>query len=170
MFAKKVEELLNNQVTKEFYSAYLYLSFANFYVEQGLPGFANWYQIQAQEERDHAMLFVQYMQNNDIKVTFEAIDKPNIVLKENMDALKAGLAHEKYVTELIHTLYDAAYKEKDFRTMQFLDWFIKEQGEEETNANDLIKKMELFGADSRGLYLLDQELGNRVYAPPSLVL
>lgn len=170
MFAKQVEELLNNQVTKEFYSAYLYLDFANFYVEQGLTGFANWYQVQAQEERDHAMLFVQYMQNNDLKVTFEAIDKPDVVLIENMDALKAGLKHEQYVTGLIHTIYEAAYKEKDFRTMQFLDWFVKEQGEEETNANDLIKKMELFGADSRGLYLLDQELATRVYAPPSLVL
>lgn len=170
MFAKQVEELLNNQVTKEFYSAYLYLDFANFYVEQGLAGFANWYQVQAQEERDHAMLFVQYMQNNDIKVTLKAIDKPDVVLKENMDALKAGLKHEQYVTGLIHTIYEAAYQEKDFRTMQFLDWFVKEQGEEETNASDLIKKMELFGADSRGLYLLDQELATRVYAPPSLVL
>lgn len=170
MFAKKVEELLNKQVTKEFYSAYLYLYFANFYVEQGLTGFASWYQIQAQEERDHALLFIQYMQNNGIKVSFEAIDRPDIALKDNMDALKAGLEHEKYVTELIHTIYDTAYQKKDFRTVQFLDWFVNEQGEEETNAGDLIKKMELFGTDSRGLYLLDQELGSRVYAPPSLVL
>lgn len=170
MFSKKIEELLNNQVNKEFYSAYLYLSFANFYVEHGLSGFANWYQIQAQEERDHALLFVKYMQDNGIKVTLKAIDQPNIVLNDNMDALKAGLEHEKYVTDLIHMIYAAADEEKDFRTKQFLDWFVKEQGEEETNAGELIKKMELFGADSRGLYLLDQELGNRTYAPPSLVL
>ena len=131
MFSKKVEELLDNQVNKEFYSAYLYLSFANFYVEQGLSGFANWYQIQAQEERDHALLFVKYMQDNGMKVTLKAIDQPNIVLNDNMDALKAGLEHEKYVTDLIHTIY---------------------------------------GADSRGLYLLDQKLGNRTYAPSSLAL
>ena len=170
MVQEKVAKLLNDQVTKEFYSAYLYLHFANYYVEQGLSGFANWYQVQAQEERDHAMLFVQYMQNNDIKVTFETIEKPNVELCAHMDALKAALAHEKFVTSSIHTIYEAAYEARDFRTMQFLDWFVKEQGEEETNANDLIKKMELFGSDAKGLYLLDQELAARTYAAPSLVL
>ncbi len=170
MFTEKVASLLNNQIQKELYSAYLYLHFSNYYVEQGLNGFANWYKVQAQEERDHAMLFVQYMQNNDLPVTYEAIEKPAAVLESNMDPLKAGLKHEKYVTELIHTIYEAAYEAKDFRTMQFLDWFVKEQGEEETNAQDLIKRMELFGADSKGLYMLDQELGGRVYTAPSLVL
>ena len=90
MLNEKVSELLNTQVNKEFYSAYLYLSFANFYKEQGLDGFANWYQIQAQEERDHAMLFIQYMQNNDVPVTFDAIDKPDAALNDKMDPLKAG--------------------------------------------------------------------------------
>ena len=98
----KRQDLINTQVNKEFYSAYLYLDFANFYVEQGLNGFANWYQVQAQEERDHAMLFVKYLQNNDAKVTYEAIDKPNIELKNNMDPLQAGLKHEQYVTSLIN--------------------------------------------------------------------
>lgn len=170
MLNEKVAQLLNTQVNKEFYSAYLYLSFANFYKEQGLDGFANWYQIQAQEERDHAMLFVQYMQNNDVPVAFEAIDKPDASLKDKMDPLKAGYEHEQYVTSLIHGIYEAAYEVKDFRTMQFLDWFVKEQGEEETNASDLIKKMELFGGDAKSLYMLDQELGGRVYAAPSLTL
>lgn len=170
MLNKKVTDLLNTQVNKEFYSAYLYLDFANFYADEGLSGFANWYQIQAQEERDHAMLFIQYLQNNGEKVVLDAIDKPNIEMKVPMDPLKAALAHEQYVTELIHTIYEAAYSEKDFRTMQFLDWFVKEQGEEETNANDLIKKMELFGSEPKALYLLDQEMAARVYAAPSLVL
>ena len=84
--------------------------------------------------------------------------------------LPAVLHHERYVTGLIHAIYDAAYSVKDFRTMQFLDWFVKEQGEEETNASDLIKKMELFGDDAKSLYMLDQELGGRTYAAPSLVL
>ena len=87
-----------------------------------------------------------------------------------MDPLKAGLEHEEYVTSLINTIYDAASQVKDFRTLQFLDWFVKEQGEEETNASDLITKMELFGGDAKGLYMLDQELKARVYAAPSLVL
>ena len=170
MISEKVAKLLNEQINKEFYSAYLNLDFSNFYVDQGLNGFANWYKVQAQEERDHAMLFMQYMQNNDLKVTLEAIEKPDKVFTENKEPLAAALEHERYVTSLINTIYDAAYQEKDFRTMQFLDWFVKEQGEEETNATDLIKKMDLFGADPKSLYMLDNELAARVYTAPSLVL
>ena len=156
MLNEKVAQLLNEQVNAELYSAYLYLHFANFYVEQGLDGFANWYQIQAQ--------------NNDAKVTYEEIKKPNVPLNANADALVAGLAHERHVTALINNIYEAAHSEKDFRTMQFLDWFIKEQGEEETNASDLIKKLELFGSDPKSLYMLNQELASRTYSAPSLTL
>lgn len=170
MLDKKVVELLNTQVNKEFYSAYLYLDIANYYTEQGLDGFANWYNIQAQEERDHALLFIKYLQNNDEKVTLDAIAKPDKTFDSNMAPLQVGYEHEQYVTGLIHAIYDQAYSVKDFRTMQFLDWFVKEQGEEETNANNLITKMELFGGDAKGLYMLDNELGARVYSAPSLVL
>ena len=167
---QNVVRLLNEQINNEFYSAYLYLDFANYFEAKGLDGFANWYKIQAQEERDHAMLFYQYLQNENQKVTLEAIDKPDKVFTCHMDVLKAGLEHEKYVTSLINDIYAAAYDVKDFRTMQFLDWFVKEQGEEETNAKDLITKMELFGSDPKSLYMLNQELAARVYTAPSLVL
>ena len=170
MMDAKVRELLNQQINKEFYSAYLYLDFSNYFEEQGLDGFANWYMIQAQEERDHAMLFYQYLQNNNEKVTLDAIAKPDKALNSPIDVLKAGLEHEEYVTSLINEIYAAAYDVRDFRTMQFLDWFVKEQGEEETNANDLISKMELFGSDPKSLYMLNSELGARVYSAPSLVL
>ena len=170
MLKEQVSQLINDQINKEFYSAYLYLQFSNFYVEQGLAGFANWYKIQAQEERDHAMLFYQYLHNNNAAVTLEAIAKPDVALESDMGVLKAGLAHELYVTGLINDIYAAAYQVKDFRTMQFLDWFVKEQGEEETNANDLISKMELFGSDPKSLYMLNSELAARVYSAPSLVL
>ena len=170
MMNERVHELLNDQINKEFYSAYLYLDFSNYFKAKGLDGFANWYMIQAQEERDHAMLFYQFLQNEGKKVTLKAIDQPNKELKSDMAVLEAGLEHEKYVTSLIHDIYAEAYAAKDFRTMQFLDWFVKEQGEEETNANDMITKMELFGSDARGLYLLNQELAARVYSAPSLVL
>ena len=170
MLDKKVVELLNQQINKEFYSAYLYLDFSNYYYDKGLDGFGNWYKIQAQEERDHAMLFVQYLQNNGERVVLEAIAKPAVELINAKAVLGEGLKHERYVTELIHTIYDAAYSVKDFRTMQFLDWFVKEQGEEETNAENLVKKFELFGDDPKSLYMLDNELGARVYAAPSLVL
>ena len=167
---KRVHELLNDQINKELYSAYLYLDFSNYFKRVGLDGFANWYMIQAQEERDHAMLFYQYLQNEGQVVTLKAVDKPDREINTHMDALLAGLEHEKYVTSLIHDIYSAAYDVRDFRAMQFLDWFVKEQGEEETNANDLITKMKLFGGDAKGLYMLNQELAARVYSAPSLVL
>ena len=167
---KKVHELLNQQINKEFYSAYLYLEFSNYFKANNLDGFANWYMIQAQEERDHAILFYTYLQNESMPVTLEAIAKPDKTFDSHMAVLEAGLEHEKYVTSLINDIYAAAYEVHDFRTMQFLDWFVKEQGEEETNANDLITKMELFGSDPKGLYMLNAELLARVYTAPSLVL
>lgn len=167
---QKVIELLNNQVNKEFYSAYLYLDMANFYAAKGLDGFANWFEIQAKEEQDHAMLFYQYLHNNSQTVTLEAIAKPDKVYTQLADPLKAALEHECYVTSLINTIYAAAQAVNDFRTVQFLDWFIKEQGEEEKNTSDLITKMELFGTDAKGLYMLNSELAGRVYSAPSLML
>ena len=159
MLDKKVIDLLNDQINKEFYSAYLYLDIANYYSEQDLDGFANWYTIQAQEERDHAMLFLRYLQSNGIQV----FDTP-------LAPLEAGAKHERYVSALIHAIYEAAYDVKDFRTMQFLDWFVKEQLEEEENADKMVNKYKLFGDDPKSLYLLDQELAGRVYSAPSLTL
>ena len=170
MLDKKVAELLNDQINKELYSAYLYLDFAVYYDDIGLDGFANWYKIQAQEERDHAMLMVQYLQNNGEKVELKAIAKPDKELKDKLQVLELGLEHERYVTGLIHAIYDAAYSVRDFRTMQFLDWFVKEQGEEEKNAEDMIKKMKLFGDDAKSLYMLNSEMAARVYSAPSLTL
>ena len=170
MLDPKVSALLNEQINKEFYSAYLYLDFSIYYEDEGLDGFANWYLIQAQEERDHAMLMLQYLQNNGERPTLGAIAKPDKELKDKLQVLELGLEHERYVTGLIHTIYEVAYAVKDFRTMQFLDWFVKEQGEEEKTAEDLIKKMELYGDDAKGLYMLNSELAGRAYAAPSLTL
>ncbi len=170
MLDKKVAELLNAQINKELYSAYIYLEMANYYSDEGLNGFENWFYIQTQEERDHAMLFRTYLLNNGEKVTLETVEKPGKVYDNFRAPLETALEHERYVTALINTIYDAAYNAKDFRTMQFLDWFVKEQGEEEKNTDDLIKRFDLFGSDAKGLYMLDSELGARTYAEPSLVL
>ena len=105
MLNEKVSQLLNDQVNKEFYSAYLYLQFSNFYVEQGLAGFANWYKVQAQEERDHAMLFLTYLQNNGECPKLSAIEAPDKVYESFRDPLAASLAHEEYVTSLINAIY-----------------------------------------------------------------
>ena len=165
----RVVKLINEQINKEFYSAYLYLEFANYYAEKGLDGFENWYRVQAQEERDHAMLFYQYLHNNSEKVVFEAIAKPDCTLTDNLSPLKAGLEHEKYVTSLIHIIYDAAYEVKDYRTMKFLDWYVSEQGEEEKNASDLLTQFELFGHDPKSLYSLNNELAQRTYTQASIL-
>ena len=103
-------------------------------------------------------------------MTLDAIAKPDKVLDDKLQVLKYALEHEQYVTSLIHNIYDAAYNVRDFRTMQFLDWFVKEQCEEEKNASDMIQKMKLFGDDCKGLYMLNAEMLGRTYSAPSLSL
>ena len=165
MLNKKVANLINEQVNKEFYSAYLYLSFADYYEDEGLDGFANWYIIQAQEEMEHAMMMRRYLLDNGISVKLDTIEKPNKVFANIKEPLEAGLEHEQYVTSLINKIYSAAFELKDFKTMQFLDWFIKEQTEEEKNAGDLVKKMKMFAVDAKTLYMLNSELAERKYNP-----
>ncbi|WP_033168195.1 ferritin [Clostridium sp. KNHs205] len=170
MLNPEVSKLLNEQVNKEFFSAYLYMDMANYYADQSLDGFENWFFVQMQEERDHALLFRKYLLNNGEQVALTEIAGPEGGYKDFKEPLTQALEHEQFVTASINTIYEAAYRNKDFRTMQFLDWFIKEQGEEEKNAEDNIKKFELFAGDPKGLYMLDNELKSRVYAAPSLVL
>lgn len=170
MLDAKLVSLLNNQVNMEWYSAYLYLEIHGYFVDKDLAGFGNWFYIQTQEERDHAMLFIKYLQNNSEKPNLLEIQAPDVKFNSFKDPLAAAFEHEKKVTASINNIYAAAYELKDFRTMQFLDWFVKEQGEEEKNTEDIVKKYNLFGTDPKGLYLLDNELGARVYAAPSLVL
>jgi ferritin len=170
MLNEKVVKLINEQINKEFFSAYFYLDIANYYISKNLNGFGNWFNVQAQEERSHAMLFVKYLQNNSVDVELEDIKALKRKFSDFSEPLTATLEHEITVTDSINNIYAVAFENKDFRTTQFLDWFIKEQGEEEQNSDDLIKKYELFGKDGKGLYLLDSELAARVYAVPSLVI
>lgn len=170
MLDEKVANLLNDQINKEMYSAYLYLDFSNFYTSKGLSGYANWYHIQAKEEMDHVMGILYYLQDNDYKVTLGAIDKPDKILDKLDDPLHFGLEHERYVTSLIHNIYDAAHQVKDYRTMKFLDWYVNEQGEEEKNATDLITQFELFGHDPKSLYSLNNELLQRTYTQSSILI
>ncbi|MBQ4265148.1 MAG: ferritin [Clostridia bacterium] len=167
---ERIITLLNEQINKEFYSAYLYLDMAIYYEQQNLSGYANYYTIQAQEERDHALLFMKYMQNNGLKVTLEAIGKPDKAFGSLLDPLEIAAEHERYVTSLINEIYREAHEAKDYRTMKFLDWFVDEQMEEENAADTMIGQYKLFGQDPRGLYLLNQEYAGRVYTAPSLTL
>ncbi|MBO5838006.1 MAG: ferritin [Oscillospiraceae bacterium] len=167
---EKIAKLLNQQINKEFYSAYLYLDISNYYDEKDLDGYAHYYMVQAQEERDHALLFMQYMQSNGLKITLEAIDRPDKTFDNLLSPLEVAAEHERYVTALINDIYHEAHQAKDYRTMKFLDWFIDEQREEEDSADAMVSRYNLFGQDPRGLYLLDQEYAARVYTAPSLTL
>jgi len=161
MVNEKVAEMLNEQVNLELFSSYLYLEMANYFVDQGLDGFANWFNNQVQEELIHTRLIMNYLHENGIKVELGAIENPTRDYKRHEDVLEEVLKHEQLITRSIHKIYGVAMEEKDFRTMQFLDWFIKEQAEEEASAMELIDKYNLYGDEKRGLYLLNQELGTR---------
>ena len=163
-----VGNILNQQINKEFYSAYLYLTFADFYEEQGLKGFANWYVIQSQEELAHARILRRYLLDNDWTPTMEAIAKPALTFTKVVEPIKAAYEHEQFITASINECYAVAQKANDFRTMQLLDWYVKEQGEEEANASDLLKAVELFGGDPKNLYDLDRENAARVYVAPTM--
>ena len=161
MLSEKIYDLINDQINKEMYSAYLYLDFAGYFGGRGLGGFAAWYRKQAEEEMEHAFKFYDYLHDNGHKVELKAIAKPDKVLKDDKEVLNMALEHEKYVTSLINNIYEVSATERDFRTKQFLDWFVKEQLEEEANAEELISKYELYGGCAAGLYNLNKELGKR---------
>ncbi len=161
MLNKELVELLTKQINEEFYSAYLYLDFANYYVEENLDGFANWYQVQAAEEQEHAMAFIKYLQDNGEKVVLEAVDKPEIKKRDRLAIWEEGAAHERHITAMINKIYQFAHEAKDFRTMGFLNDFVKEQMEEEANADEMVAKFKLFGQDAKGLYEFNQELIGR---------
>ena len=167
MLNTNVAQLLNTQINKEFYSAYLYLEFSNYYEEEGLKGFANWYVIQSQEELAHARILRRYLLDNDWTPTMEAIAKPDLTFSKVVEPIKAAYEHEQFITASINECYAVAQKVNDFRTMQLLDWYVKEQGEEEANAADLLKAVELFGGDPKNLFDLDRENAARVFVAVS---
>lgn len=164
---EEVGKILNTQINKEIYSSYLYLTFADYYDERGLKGFANWYMIQVEEELAHARVLRRYLLDNGYHLEMDAIAKPNVEIKSDMDPLVAAYKHECFITSSINECYTTASEANDYRTMQILDWFVKEQGEEEANAQEMISNMELFGRDSSGLYKLDREYLTRQYNPPT---
>ena len=165
---KKIGDALNEQINKEIYSAYLYLTFADYYEGRGLKGFANWYMIQVEEELSHAKILRRYLLDNDYQVKMLALAQPDKTFTDDMDPLLAALEHERYITASINECYFVAHEFHDFRTMQLLDWFVKEQGEEETNASDMITNMKLFGGDPKGLFERDREYQARTFTAPNM--
>ena len=161
--SNEVTQVLNEQINKELYSAYLYLTFADYYEDRGLKGFANWYEVQAKEEMDHALAIRRYLLDNDFTPTMEAIAKPDKTFDNDLQPRGAGREPQGDGTSRSHHCYEVAHEKHDVRTKKFLDWFVEEQGEEETNARDMITNMKLFGGDPKGLYDLDREYQARTY-------
>lgn len=162
----KIQERFNEQIQKEFYSEYLYISMEAYFKHMSLDGFANYFHVQALEERDHAMMFFNYIIETGGKVELGQIDKPRTDFASPFEVFQNSLDHEKFVTRLIHSLIDAAQEEKDYTANAFLQWFIKEQREEESNMDKVLNKLKMVEGDGRGLLLLDAELALRAYAPP----
>ncbi len=170
MLKKSLVDLINLQVNREFYSAYMYLDMSVYATDHGLIGFAKWFKVQAQEERDHALYFVEYLQHVGAPVVYETISKPERNYKDIEEMLKEQLRHEQFVTASIGNILAEAIKEKDYLTQEYLQWFIREQGEEEKNANDLILAFGLYGKNPASLMELDHGVGKREYhkSVPSL--
>jgi ferritin len=167
MLNKKMEKALNAQINAEFYSAYLYLAMEAHFAAEGLPGFATWMRMQTQEEMFHAMKMYDFVHERGGRVTLDAVAQPPAKWKSPLDVFENVLAHEQKVTGLINGLVDLALAEKDHATNIFLQWFVSEQVEEEASAGEVLQKLKLIGKDANGLFVLDGELGQRVFTPPA---
>ena len=163
---EKIRKVLNEQINAELYSSYLYLSMASYFKRLNFDGFARWMEIQALEEVTHAMKFFNFVNERGGKVDLKAIEGPPTSWDSPLSAFEAVYTHEVKVTGLIYNLVNIATEEKDHATTNFLQWFINEQVEEETSADSIVQKLKLIGGDGGGLYLLDQELAQRVFTPP----
>ncbi len=165
MISEKIENLLNDQLNKELYSGYLYLSIEAYFESLNLKGFAHWFRVQAQEERDHALLFFEYINRVGGRVKLMPIEGPQVEFESIMDALEASLKHEQFVTSSIYNIVDEAKAVRDHKTDSFLKWFIDEQVEEEDNAENNIRRFELVKDDGKGILMLDTEFAARIYTP-----
>lgn len=163
MLNKKIEEAINDQINYEFYSAYLYLSMAGYLKGEELEGFSNWMMVQYQEEISHTMKFFNYIHDRGGKVVFKDVKAPPSSWASVLDVFNETLEHEKTVTDSINNLIDLAIKEKDHATCNFLQWYIKEQVEEEASVSSIIGKIKLVQDSNEGLYHLDKELAGRIF-------
>ena len=163
MINDKVKEILNEQINKEFYAAYLYLSMSAYFDKMGLFGFANWTKIQAKEEVDHGMMIFNYLIDRDCKVVLKQIDMPQTDFTTPLSVFEQILEHEREVTSAIDCIAYLSQDECDMATRHFINWYLIEQVEEEKNATDIIDRLKMFGDEKASLYLMDNELSEREY-------
>jgi ferritin len=170
MLNNDMEKALNAQVNAEMYSAYLYLSMSAFFQSKSLSGFAGWMRVQAQEEMVHAMKLYDFINERAGRVILEQIEAPPTDWDSPLATFEAVYEHEQKVTGLINELVELALEKHDHATNIFLQWFVSEQVEEEDSANDVVEKIKLVGDAKGGLFMLDRELGQRVFTPPAATL
>jgi len=163
MFTPEVEKLLNEQIVAEMYSANLYLSMSAWLRDKNLDGYAHWYYVQYKEEMDHALIIYNFMLSAGGTVQLGAIEAPQTDFASLGAILEQTVEHEESVTALIYAIVEEAQDARDFKTVQCLDWFVKEQVEEEDNASANLGRWRTFGGDSMGLHTLDQEMSARLY-------
>jgi ferritin len=165
MLNKSLEKALNEQINKELFSEYLYLSMSAHFYSIDLDGFANWFEIQAKEEHDHAMKIFNFVNDKGGKVVLDKIDKPQTEFNSIEEIMSLTLEHEEKVTQSINELMDLAIKENDHSVKSFLHWFVDEQVEEESTASKLLNKVKIVKENSQGIFMLDSELAKRTYTP-----
>jgi ferritin len=167
MLNKRIEKAFNEQMNAEMYSAYLYLSMGAYFQSVGMPGFANWMRVQAQEEMVHAMKFFEHINERGGRVALKAIDGPPTEWDSAVAVFEHVYEHEQKVTGLINGLVNLAIEEMDHASRSFLQWFVDEQVEEEDSASTVLDRLKLIGASGNGLFMMDGELGQRVFTPPA---
>lgn len=161
MIGKAIQDAINEQINKELFSSYLYLSMAAYFEDKSLPGFAHWMRAQEAEEREHAMKFYDFLLERGGKVTLKAIDAPKTEWASTMEVMEEVAAHEAKVTASIYALYELALKEKDYPAQIMLQWFITEQVEEEKNAAEIVASLKMIEAHETAVLQLDHRLGKR---------
>lgn len=167
MLTPNMEEKLNEQINAEFYSAHLYLSMSAYFKSTDLLGFANWMQVQFEEEMMHAMKFYEFVDQMDGRIKLTEIAAPPVEWDSPLAAFEQTYAHEQSVTKRIHDLVSLAIKESDHPTNNFLQWFVSEQVEEESSVKAILKKLKFIGDSKSGLLMIDQELSKRTFTPQS---
>lgn len=166
MISEKLEKAFNDQINKELYSEYLYLSMQAYFERLNLKGFVNWMNVQIQEEHAHAMGMFNYVHERGGKVELEAIDKPQVEWNSPLHVFEEVLKHEEFVTSRINALMDVAEEVKDRAALSFLDWYLKEQVEEESNVGGVLATLKLIKDDAKALLMLDKELAARTFVAP----
>lgn len=156
-----VKDLINEQITHEFYASYLYLAMAAHFEEENFEGFAQWFRMQAKEEEAHAMKLFDFLVERGERIELQQIDKPPVEFGSPVDAFRAALAHEQKVTGLINTIYAAAVEAKDYPSQVMLQWFIEEQVEEEDTTGSAVDRLEMAGDSNAALMFLDSQFGER---------